>query len=68
MLRRLVDRLRRRSQDDRPAAAPADRDYVQDREDHRRAQLSEEDQAWGDASLQRDREKRERDLPPQESG
>ncbi len=48
MLRRLMDRLRRRGEeDDQPASAPAQRDYVQEREDHRRAQLSEEDQAWG---------------------
>lgn len=64
MLSRLVDRLRRRRQDDRPAETPTHRDYEQEREDHRSGQLSEEDRAWGEASQQRDREKRERDQPP----
>ncbi len=67
MLRSLVDRLRGRSQDDQSAAAPADRDYAQEREDHRRTQMSEEDQAWGAASRQRDRDKREQGQPPPES-
>lgn len=65
MLRRLMDRFRRRT-DDQPTAAPADRDYVQEREDRRLAQMSEEDQAWGAASLQRDREARARNQPPPE--
>ena len=64
MLRRLVDRLRPRRADDRPAEAPAPRDYAQERDDRRQAQMSEEDRAWGAASQQRDREKRERDQPP----
>ena len=61
MLRRLVDRLRRRRNDDWPADAPAQRDYAQEREDHRLAQLSEEDKAWAAASQQRDRENRARE-------
>jgi hypothetical protein len=67
MLRRLIDRLRRRSPDDRPVEAPARRDYAQEREDRRHAQMSDEDRAWGEASRQRDREMREareRDQPP----
>ena len=64
VLRRLLDRLRRRPDDDRPAAAPADRDYAQEREERRLAQMSEEDRAWGAASQQRDRDTRERDQPP----
>lgn len=64
MLRRLMDRLRRRRSDDHPAAAPAPRDYVQEREDHRHAQLSEEDQAWGKASRARDRARRAADESP----
>ena len=64
MLRRLVDRLRRRRPDDRLADAPAPRDYAQERDDYRRAQMSEEDAAWGAASQQRDRERRERDQAP----
>ena len=56
MLRRLLDRLRRRADDERPVAAPGPRDYAQDREDSRRAGLSEEDRAWEDASLRRSRE------------
>ena len=63
MLRRLVDRLRRR-QDDEPAGAPAPRDYAQEREDYRDAQMSDEDKAWGAASQQRDRDRRERDESP----
>ena len=63
MLRRLVDRLRRR-QDDRPAAVSADRDYAQEREDYRDARMSDEDKAWGAASRQRDRDRRERDESP----
>ena len=61
MLRRLIDRLRRRGTDDRPAAEPAARDYAREREDSRQARLSDEDRAWQEASLQRDRERRERD-------
>ena len=67
MLRRLLDRLRRRADDDRPVAAPGPRGYAQDREDSRRARLSDEDRAWEEASLQRDRERRERDQPPPEA-
>jgi hypothetical protein len=61
MLRRLVDRLTGRSTDDQPAAAPAPRDYAQEREDRSNAQLSDEDRAWGEASRERDRENRARD-------
>ena len=63
MLRRLVDLLRRR-QGGPPADSPANRDYVQEREDRRLGQMSEEDRAWGAASQQRDRERQERDQPP----
>ena len=56
MLRRLLDRLRRRADDDRPVAAPGPRDYAQEREDSRQAGMSEEDRAWQEASLQRSRE------------
>ena len=66
MLRRFLDRLRRPRPDDRSADAPVDRDYAQEREDRRQAQLSEEDRAWGAASQQRDRENRERGQPPPE--
>jgi hypothetical protein len=59
MLRRFVDRLRRRGADDQPAAPPAPRDYAQEREDRYRSQLSDEDSAWGDASRQRDQDMRE---------
>ena len=62
MLRRLVDRLLRR-RDDRPAEAAAPRDYAQEREDYRDAQMSDEDRAWGAASQQRDRENRDRRRP-----
>ena len=61
MLRRLLDRLRRRGTEGRPAAAPAARDFAQEREDSRQARLSEEDRAWQEASLQRDQERRERE-------
>ena len=67
MLRRLLDRLRHRADDDRPAATADPRDYAQDREDSRRGRLSDEDRAWEDASLQRDRERREREQPPPEA-
>ena len=63
MLRRLVDRLRRR-QDDEPAEVSADRDYAQEREDYRDARMSDEDKAWGAASQQRDRERRAGDEAP----
>ena len=63
MLRRLVDRLRPRRNDDQPADA-AHRDHAQEREDRRVGQMSEEDRAWEAASQQRDRESRERNQPP----
>jgi len=63
MLRRLVDRLRRRP-DDEPAEAAAHRDYAQERDDYRDAQMSDEDKAWGAASQQRDRERRAGDQAP----
>jgi hypothetical protein len=66
MLRRLMDRLRRRGHDDRPVGAPAPRDFAREREDRRQADLSDEDRAWQEASLQRDRERRARDQPPPE--
>ena len=62
MLRRLVDRLRRRN--DAPAEASAPRDYTQEREDRRLGQMSEEDRAWQAASQQRNRETQDRDQPP----
>ena len=61
MLRRLMDRLRRRDTDDRPVDAPASRDFAQDRQDRRDADMSDEDQAWQEASLRRNREQREQD-------
>jgi hypothetical protein len=64
MLRRLMDLVRRPRTDDRPADATADRDYAQEREDRRDAQMSDEDKAWAAASQQRDRENRERNQPP----
>ena len=66
MLRRLLDRLRRRADDDRPAGETAPRDYGQERDDSRRARLGDEDRAWEEASLQRDRDRRERDPSPPE--
>ena len=42
--------------DDRPVAAPAHRDFTQEREDARLGRMSEEDRAWQEASLQRSRE------------
>ena len=64
MLRRLVDRLRRRGNGDRPAGMPVVRDFEQEREDSRQAGLSDEDRAWQETSLQRDRERREQDPSP----
>ena len=65
MLRRLVDRFRRRDKGaGRPTGEPAPRDFAQDREDSRQGRLSEEDRAWQEASLRRDRERRERDQSP----
>ena len=64
MLRRLLDRLRRRADEDRPVGAPGPRDYAQEREDSRQAGLSDEDRAWQEASLLRDRDRRERDQSP----
>jgi hypothetical protein len=64
MLRRLLDRLRGRDQETQGATPAAPRDYTQEREDHRQAQMSDEDRAWGAASQQRDRENRERDQTP----
>jgi hypothetical protein len=65
VLRSIMDRFRRRKVD-QPGSPPVDRDYVQERENRRLAQMSEEDQAWSAASLQRDREARERNQPPPE--
>ena len=64
MLRRLIDRLRRRGRDDGSEGAPTARDYAQEREDSRQAGLSDEDRAWQEASLQRDQERREREGSP----
>jgi hypothetical protein len=66
VLRRLMNWLRP-PKDVQPAVAPPHRDYVQEREDQRLAQMSEEDQAWGAASRQRDQEAQERNKPPAES-
>jgi len=64
MLRRLLDRFRRRPEADRPPEAPVPRDYARERADQRRAQMSDEDRAWEQASQQRARERRDRDEPP----
>jgi len=64
MLRRLLDLIRRPRTANQPTATPADRDYVQEREDRRTAQMSDEDKAWGAASSQRDRETRDGDQGP----
>ena len=50
-----------RSGEDRGSCAGAPSDYRQDREDARRAHMSEADRAWEEASLQRNREAQERD-------
>lgn len=63
MLRRLMDRFRRRAPQP-PADDPTPRDYAQERDDARRAQMSDEDRAWAEASRQRDRERREREQSP----
>ena len=49
------------SRDGRQDSAPTRRDYATEREDVRLAHMSEEDRTWQAASLQRDRDKRERD-------
>jgi hypothetical protein len=64
MLRRLIDRFRRRRNDDRPAETSAPRNYGQERDDSRRAQMSQEVQDWEAASQQRARETQERNQPP----
>ena len=65
MLRRLIDRLRRRGDDSRPTGdASAPRDFAREREDRQEAGLSVEDRAWQDASLQRDHDRRGRDQTP----
>ena len=50
-----------RSGADRGSDAGAPSDYRQDREDARRANMSETDRAWEAASLQRNQEAQERD-------
>jgi hypothetical protein len=64
MLRRLLDLIRRPRTANQPTATPADRDYAQEREDRRTAQLSDEDKAWGAASAQREQDQRARDQAP----
>lgn len=64
MFRRLLDLIRRPGTSNQPIATPADRDYAQEREDRRTAQMSDEDKAWGAASSQRDQDKRARDQVP----
>jgi hypothetical protein len=62
MLRRLLDRLRRRGTGVVPPAAdPTPHDFAQEREDRQQAGLGDEDRAWQEASLQRNRDRRERD-------
>ena len=55
-----------RSGDDRGSGAGAPSDYRQDREDTRRAHMSEADRAWEEASLQRNQEAQARDDNPTE--
>ena len=62
MLRRLLDRLRRPGRGVAPPAAdPTPHDFAQEREDRQQAGLGDEARAWQEASLQRDRDRRERD-------
>jgi hypothetical protein len=64
MLRRLLDRLRRRGTGVVPPAAdPTPHDFAQEREDRQQAGLGDEARAWQEASLERDRERRGRDQP-----
>ena len=60
MLRRLINRLRG-GNDAPPPAASESRDFTREREDNRQAGLSDEDRDWEQASLQRDRDRRERE-------
>ena len=68
MLRRLMDRLRRRGGAPLAGAPATPRDYAQEREDTRQAGLSDEDRAWQEASLQRDRDRPARGQPPPPPG
>ena len=62
MLRRLLDRLRRRGTGVVPPAAdPTPHDFAQEREDRQQAGLGDEARAWQEASLERDRDRQERD-------
>jgi hypothetical protein len=64
MLRRLIDRFRRRP--DTPAAAPTPLDHAQERENRRQGGMSDEDRAWEAASQDRDRQRREQTQAPTE--
>lgn len=61
MLRRLTALFRRSSPDTASENPAIPRDYAQEREDRRVAQMSDEDKAWGAASQQRDRENKDRE-------
>ena len=67
MLRRIqgwLGPLLGRGSKGREGDAPASRGYVQDREDERVGRMSDEDRAWEAASLERERERREREDTP----
>ena len=70
MLRRIQDWLRpllgrgNNAGGSGEGGVPASRGYLQDREDERVGRMSDEDRAWEAASLQRDRERREREETP----
>jgi hypothetical protein len=68
MLRRFLNLFRRQGTDDQPAAAPAPRNYAQERDDRHQSGLSEEDRAWQEASLRRDGANQAQDQSPPGNG
>lgn len=57
-------RSRRERHEDVVVGAASTRNYEQEREDSRNAQMSDEDRAWQSASLEKNRENQQHQAPP----
>ena len=57
-------RSRRERHEDVIVGAASTRNYVQEREDSRQGQLNDEERAWQEASLQKNRDAQDQNPPP----